>query len=170
MKHRLFVNVAMCICFYALARFASAATFAQEVYMWDYESLVTAAVGGLFGGVFKTIFTLANDNRAVFLVLKESRRDLVTALLAGLAVYVLMIMVESKWPGTVTRELRFGGVLIAGWMGNAFFTWVRTLAKAKLDQQAGRLRAGVPLDEPPSSAVVPLADNPPPTASTIKEG
>lgn len=155
MKHKLAANVLILLWLSALTRFAYAATFYQEVMLADYASLLTAAVGGLFGGAFKTIYTLQTDGRAVFLILKEARKDLVISFLAGGFVYVVMIMVESKWPGTITREIRFGGVLIAGWAGTAVFTWAKRLARARLDRAAAELRAGVPLD-PPTSAAVPL--------------
>lgn len=157
MKHKIAVNFLLLIWLCVVTRVAFAASFSQEVRLFDYESLLTAAVGGLCGGAFKTIFSLANDNRAVFLVLKESRKDLVTAFLAGGFVYVLMIMVESKWPGTVTREIRFGGVLIAGWAGTAVFTYAKRLARAKLDSKEQEYRAGAPDRDPPTSAAVPLA-------------
>lgn len=157
MKHKIAVNLLMLLWLCVVTRVAFAASFSQEVRLFDYESLLTAAVGGLCGGAFKTIFSLANDNRAVFLVLKESRKDLVTAFLAGGFVYVLMIMVESKWPGMVTREIRFGGVLIAGWAGTAVFTYAKRLARAKLDSKEQEFRAGAPKD-PPSSAPVPLGE------------
>lgn len=156
MKHKLAVNVLMVLWLSALTRYAYAATFFQEVMLADYASLLTAAVGGLFGGAFKTIYTLQTDSRAVFLILKESRRDLVISFLAGGFVYVLMIMIESVRPGMVTREIRFGGVLIAGWAGAAVFTWAKRLARARLDRAAGELRGGAPI-EPPASAAVPLA-------------
>lgn len=159
MKHRTAVNFLMLLWLCAVTRVACAATFAQEVRLFDYESLLTAAIGGLCGGAFKTIFSLANDNRAVFLVLKEARRDLVISFLAGGFVYVVMIMVESKWPGMVTREIRFGGVLIAGWAGTAVFTWAMRLSRARLDRAAADLRNGVPPD-PPTSAAVPLEGKP----------
>lgn len=159
MKHKLAVNVLMFAWLAVLTRFAYAASFAQEVRLFDYESLLTAALGGLFGGALKTIFTLANDNRAVFLVIKEARKDLVISFLAGGFVYLVMIMVESKWPGMVTREIRFGGVLIAGWAGTAVFSWATRLARERLERTATGLRNGVPID-PPTSAAVPLEGKP----------
>lgn len=156
MKHKFAVNVLMLMWLCVVTRMAFASSFAQEVRQADFESLLTAAIGGLCGGAFKTIFSLANDNRAVFLILKEARRDLVTAFLAGGSLYVLMIMVESKWPGTITREIRFGGVLIAGWAGTAFFTWFKRLARARLDAKVHELRGAAPSFDPPASASVPL--------------
>lgn len=77
MKHKTTVNILMLLWAVCATQLVYAATFAQEVRAFDFESLMIAAVGGLCGGALKTIFTLANDNRAVFAVLKEARRDLV---------------------------------------------------------------------------------------------
>jgi hypothetical protein len=66
MKHKIAVHFLMFFWLCVMTRVAFAATFAQEARLFDYESLLTAAVGGLCGGAFKTIFSLANDNRAVF--------------------------------------------------------------------------------------------------------
>lgn len=158
MNRRFAVNVLALLWLCAVTRLAFASSYAHEMRTFDYESLLTAAAAGLCGGAFKTLFTLANDHRAVFVILKESRRDLVNAFLAGGAVYVLMIMIESKWPGTVTREIRFGGVLIAGWAGGAFFAQFKRLVRAKLDGQAHEFRAGATSTDPPTSAAVPLGD------------
>ncbi|HET7155704.1 MAG TPA: hypothetical protein VFI87_10105 [Hyphomicrobiaceae bacterium] len=159
MKHKLAVNVLTLLWLGALTRYAYAATFFEEVLLADYASLLTAAVGGLLGGGCKTLYTLATDGRAVFQILKESRNDMVISFLAGGFVYLVMIMLESKWPGMVTREIRFAGVLIAGWAGTAVFTWTTRLARARLDRAAEDLRAGKPL-EPPTSATVPLEGKP----------
>lgn len=159
MKHKLAVNLLALFWLCAVTRVAFAATFYEEVLLADYASLLTAAVAGLCGGACKTIYTLATDSRAVFLILKESRKDLVISFLAGGFVYVLMIMAESVRPGLVTREVRFGGVLIAGWAGAAVFTWAKRLARSRLERAAADLRNGVPLD-PPTSAAVPLEGKP----------
>ena len=155
MKHKTTVNVLVLIWAFCASRLVFAATFAQEVMGFDYESLLIAAVGGLCGGALKTIFTLANDNRAVFAVLKEARKDLVVSFMAGAAAYLFMIAIESKWPGTITREIRFVGVMAAGWARSAIFVQVARLARAKLDGKAAELRANAPI-EPPTSAAVPL--------------
>jgi hypothetical protein len=160
MKHKFTVHVLMLLWLCAIARVAYAASFFEEARAWDYDSLLTAALGGLCGGAFKTIYSLATDTRAVFQILKESRKDLVTATLAGGFVYIVMIMVESKWPGTITQEIRFGGVLIAGWVGAAVFTIAGRLAKAKVEAAEQQLRAGAPGAPPPAptSAAVPLGE------------
>lgn len=160
MKHRVAVNVLSLLWLIALTRVAYASTLFEDVTSWDYESLLTAALGGVLGGFFKTIYSLATDSRAVFTILKEARKDLVVAALAGGFVYILMIMTNSKWPGTVTPEIRFGGLLIAGWAGTTVFTLFERLARARIDAAEQQLRAGAPAvpPSPPSSAAVPLGD------------
>jgi len=160
MKHKIAVHLLMLLWLCVATRIAYAATFAQEVRLFDYESLLTAAVGGLCGGALKTIFALANDSRPVFQVLRESRKDLVIAFLAGGFVYLAMIAVESKWPGTVTREIRFFGVLVAGWAGAAVFVQAARLARNRLDGENAKARAGA-AEDPPIPAAAPLNDRSP---------
>lgn len=160
MRHKFVVHALTLLWLIAITRVAYATTFFEEARAWDYESLLTAALGGFLGGFFKTIYSLATDSRAVFLILKESRKDLVAATLAGGFVYLVLIMVESKWHGTVTQEIRFGGVLIAGWAGTLVFTVAGRLARARVDAAEQQLRAGAQISTPPppSSAAVPLGD------------
>ncbi len=154
MKHRALVHVLLLIWGLCASRLVYATTFAHEVRDWDYVSLLTAAVAGLCGGALRTIFTLANDNRAVFDILKEARKDMIVSFLAGGFAYFLMIMIESKWPGTVTREIRFVGVLAAGWTRAAIFTQAAKLVRAKVDGKAAEFRGAT--EDPPVSAAVPL--------------
>lgn len=160
MKHKFAVQVLLLLWVFTTTRIVYAATFLQDAKAFDYESLMTAAVAGLCGGALRTIFTLANDNRAVFAILREARKDAVSAALAGGAVYALMIAFESKWPGSITRELRFVGVVAAGWIGSGVFYTIGRLARAKVDGQAAEFRAGAASTDVPSSAPVPLSKGP----------
>ncbi len=156
MKHRALVHVLLLLWGLCASRLVYATTFAHEVRDLDYMSLLTAGVAGLCGGALRTIFTLANDNRAVFDILKEARKDMIVSCLAGGAAYLFMIAIESKWPGTVTREIRFVGVMAAGWTRAAIFTQAARLVRAKVDGKAKEYRNANFDDEPPSSASVPL--------------
>lgn len=157
MKHRLAVNILMALWALCATRLAYAATFAQEIRGFDWESLLWGAAAGLLGGALRTIFTLANDNRVVFSVLKEARKDMVVSFLAGGFAYALCVAIESKWPGTVTREIRMLAIVGAGWTRAAIFTRAGQFLRSKLDAENQKLRAGLPND-PPSSAAVPLGD------------
>lgn len=159
MKHRVLVQIALFLWIFCVTRLAFAVTYAQEVKSFDYESLVVAGASGLLGGVLRTIFTLANDNRVVFSVIRESRGDLVVSCIAGAVAYGLMIAVESKFPGLVTREIRFVGVMAAGWLGKAFFSGLQRFSRAKMDNAVHQARGGAP-KEAPTSAIVPLTDTP----------
>lgn len=156
MKHKFAVNALMFFWVCCVSHMAYASSFLQEVQIFDYQSLLAAALGGLIGGGLSTIYTLATDSRAVFKILKEARKDLVVSFLAGGGAYVAMIMIESKWPGTVTREIRFGGVLVAGWTHSAIFVLAERLGRSRIDAEVARLRKGAPEDLP-SSAAVPLS-------------
>lgn len=154
MKHKALVHVLVLLWACCAYRFAMAATLTQDVLGWDYTSVFIAVVGGLIGGALRTIYTLASDDRAVFSILKEARKDTVVSCLAGGAAYLLMIAIESKWQGTITAEWRFSGILIAGWTRHALFIkfgdYVSAFIKGKTDQARGGQ------DLPPTSAAVPL--------------
>lgn len=160
MMHKAAVNVLILLWLMAVTRLAQATTLTQEFMAYDYASLTTAAIAGLCGGALRTIFTLASDNRAVFVVLKEARRDLIVSAMAGGAVYVALAALESVRPGTVTRELRFLLILAAGWIGTGVFNAVGRLGRAKVDGLATKFQGGAALPkDPPVSADVPLGRN-----------
>lgn len=154
MKHRSLVHALLLLWGMCACRLVYSATFVQEVMLWDYQSLVAGAVAGLLGGLLRTIYALQVDDRAVFAILSEARKDLVVSFIAGGFAYLLMITIESKWPGTITREVRFLGVLAAGWTRTAIFANAARLVRAKVDGKARALRDGA--EEPPTSAAVPL--------------
>ncbi|MDP9903033.1 hypothetical protein [Variovorax ginsengisoli] len=70
-----------------------------------------------------------------------------------------MLAVESECPGIVTREIRFFGVLVAGWAGTAVFVQPARLARNRLYGKNAKARGGV--DEDPLLAADPLNDRSP---------
>lgn len=157
MKHKALVHILMALWALCAVRVAYAATFTQELRVFDYESLMWAAIAGLLGGALRTIFTLANDNRVVYSILKESRKDLVVALMAGALAYLLLIAIASKYPDLITREIRMLVIIGAGWSRASIFKRLDQIVSSKLDSVNQKARDGAPI-EPPSSAAVPLSE------------
>lgn len=154
MKHKALVHCLLTLWFCCAYRLGLAATLTQDVLSWDYTSLFIAVVGGLVGGALRIIYSLASDDRAVFSILKEARRDIVVSMLAGGFVYIVMIAVDSSHQGLITPEWRFAGILIAGWTRHAAFIKFGEYLNARIQAKTGRARAGQ--DDPPSSAALPL--------------
>ena len=157
MKNRLVVQVLLALWGLCFVRVVYAATFSIEIRGFDYESLMWGAIAGLLGGALRTIFTLASENRVVYSVLKEARKDLVVSFLAGGAAYALMLAITSKHPDLITREIRMVVIVGAGWTRVAFFNRLNQLVTSKLDKTNQTLRAGAPAG-PPASDVMPFTD------------
>lgn len=154
MKHKITVNVLLILWAVCAAQVVYAATFTQDLRVFDYESLLWGCIAGLLGGALRTIFTLASDNRVVYSILKESRKDMVVALLAGGCAYLLLIAIASKYPDLITREIRLVAIVGAGWSRLWFFNNLNRVITSKLDDFNQKTRDGAPVE--PSSAAVPL--------------
>ena len=133
----------------------AATTFAQDVYGYDWQSLLLAGAAGVLGGVARTILALASNQVEVYDVLRDLVKNLVVALIAGGIAYILVQAWNSLpiWP--VPREVRMLIVASAGWAPVKFNKALDKLAGDILANLRRRLRAGVP-DDMPSSAAVPL--------------
>lgn len=160
MKHRTWVNLLMALWAVCATRVVYAATFADDLRALDYESIALSVFAGLLGGALRTIFTLASENRPVWQVVLEARRDMVVAMMAGGAAYLLMYAIASKYPDLITREIRPVVILAAGWARLNFFRRVNQLANSGLDNVNQKVRNGAPADPPPA-APPPLNDRSP---------
>jgi hypothetical protein len=154
-KHRIYVNLLLLAWALTAARVAFASTLTQDVFSWDYSSLMWGGIAGLLGGTLRTIFTLATDSRVVFSILKESIKDLIVSMIAGGVAYCILLAVESRWPGFITREIRMVVIVAAGWMRVAFFNGLDRIVTRWIDQKT-RLPDAPP--QAPISAAVPLSD------------
>jgi hypothetical protein len=157
MKNRLAVQMLLALWGLCFVHVVYAATFAMEIKGFDYQSLMWGALAGLLGGTLRTIFTLASENRVVYSVLKEARKDLVVSFIAGGVAYLILLAVSSKWPDLITREIRVLAIGAAGWTRVAFFNRLNQLVTSKLDKTNQDLRAGAPV-VPPASDVMPIGD------------
>lgn len=157
MKNKLAVQFLLVLWALCFLRVAYAATFANEIRGFDYESLLMGALAGFLGGVLRTIVTLASDNRVVYIVLREARKDLVVSFIAGGVAYLILLAVSSKYPNLITREIRVLAIGAAGWARVSFFNRLDQLVTSKLDKVNEDVRAGA-TPVPPASDVVPLSE------------
>lgn len=155
MKHAKLVNRLIPIWFLCYAGLSwAASSFAQDVRGYDWESLLWSGAAGLLGGAFRTILTLAGDGRVVLDILKESWKDAIVALIAGLAAYVVIQGVNSTHYFDIPRDLRMLIIVGAGWTRMGFFGRLDRLTTSAVNAVDKKIRGG---DEPPpSSAAVPL--------------
>lgn len=133
-------------------------TFAQDVRSFDVESLLWSGAAGVFGGLFRTLFTMASQKTAVYDIKGEAYKDIAVALIAGLGAYVVMEGVNSvmvtyfHWPD-VPRQFKALFILGAGWMRAGFFGKLDRVAATALSRVERQISGK---DVPPTSEAMPL--------------
>lgn len=135
-----------------------AASFAQDVRTFDLESLMWSAAAGVLGGALRTILSMASDQRAVYDIFRESRKDLVVALIAGMAAYIAVQAANSvmtTWldMSAIPRDLRVLIIVGAGWSRMSFFGKLDRLTSAALNRVETRIKG---TDPGPASEAAPL--------------
>lgn len=106
---------------------ANAASFKDEVLAYDVQSLLLAALMALFGGTLRTIFTLAADHKVVTSMMKETWKDILVAMVAGLLVYITIEAIRALHIIPIPSEVRFAAIVFAGWSRLSFFGWLNRL-------------------------------------------
>jgi hypothetical protein len=136
------------LCCYTGLSYAAGSLY-DDAKSYDWGSLWVAACAGMLGGFLQTILTLSSDKRIVLDIIKDAGKDLVVALIGGLAVY-LCIQAASGFV-TIPRDVRI--LLIVG-AGFSRGRWQWVIAKFAGDAvNRGR---GLVRGEPPTSAAAPL--------------
>lgn len=154
------------MCFCALS-YASTTTFAQDVAAYDWTSLLLAGAAGLLGGAGRTLLTLVSEKAFVGNLRWVLLKDLVVALIGGGFAY-LCIQGYNDWARTlsivslpqVDRGFRVLIIVLAGASRGRWLGVVDRLAADAIANARQKLRGGVPSDEPPITAAVPLEPKP----------
>jgi hypothetical protein len=128
---------------------AATSSFSMDVRGYDLESLMWAAVMSLFGGALRTIFTLATDTAVVQSVAKESSKDAVVAIIAGVIAYIGVEAVRASGWLPVPSELRFAVIVFAGWSRLSFFGWLNKIGSQITDAVATKIFSAVGVAAPP---------------------
>jgi hypothetical protein len=137
----------------------AATTFAEDVYGYDWQSLLLAGAAGVLGGVARTILALASNQVEVYDVLRDLVKNLVVALISGGIAYIIVQAWNSLPLLQVPREVRMLLIASAGWAPMRFNKALDRLAGDLLANLRRRARGGVP-DDLPSSASAPLETKP----------
>lgn len=125
---RLFNRHTAVVCLMALwalafTKVVRAATLTEFMGGYDTQLLQWAAATAVLGGMIRTILSLESDTRVVKDIAKTAMVDAFKALIAGLFVFLVVQMVRSVGYA-IPAEVRFTGVLIAGWARMAIVFWV----------------------------------------------
>jgi hypothetical protein len=147
------------VCYAGLAM--AAPSFAQDMKTLDVESVVWAGAAGMLGGALRTILTLASTRSAVYNIAQEAFKDMVVALLAGLAAYVVVqgtgAVMTTYWSmSPIPRDLRLLVIIGAGWTRLGFFGRLDRLTKSAISRVERQINGGQ--EQPPSSETMPLEE------------
>lgn len=105
-----------------------AATLAEFVGPYDPSLIYWAAGFSVLGGLLRTIMSLQGDGRVIVEKAKEWMWNTVNGLIAGMVAFFVIQAIRSTGY-LVPIELRFGGVVAAGWGGKAAIVLMRDAAK-----------------------------------------
>jgi len=102
-------------CFTLLVRaYAAPATLSEQLQVYDYSSVMWAAVFGLMGGIGRSIIGLLSENGVVLFVWKALIRDLVFALIGGAFIYIVFLWLQVLSPSIFVNELRIIVIFVVG--------------------------------------------------------
>lgn len=133
-RHRPTVGIGLAVWLLMYSHLVHAATLAQSMDAYDWASMRWSLGLAVLGGFLRLLFTLATDTRIVWQVLRESWRNAILSLVAGLACFWAIEAAKSVGM-SVTEEVRFGAITLAGALGIDFINWglglVRDWARTK---------------------------------------
>lgn len=137
----------------------AAATFAQDVFGYDWASLLFAGLAGLLGGVGRTILGLLSDKQFVGSIWWVLARDLIVALMGGGFAYLCVegyndMFASAMHLPRIDRGFRVLVIVVAGASGGRWLGTFDRFASDLIANARKRLRNGA--EEPPPSIVAPL--------------
>lgn len=148
---------------YACLAMAAPTTFAQEMRDFDIESFLWSGAAGLLGGGLRTIVSMAGDKRALLDIFKESGKDMLAALMAGMVCYLALLGLNSlmvTYLGMVgiPRDLRMAALWFAGYSRTGFFRRFDKIGGNIVDAAERRILTLKGKQDPaaPSSIAAPL--------------
>lgn len=147
MKHTKLTFWALVLWSIVFMKAVQAATLAEFMGGYDWQSMQWAAGLALLGGVLRTIASLQSEDRIVKVWAKEAAWDAFFALIAGVLAYVLLEALRSM-AFAISSEVRFAAMVIAGIGRKDTVNW---LLKAVKDWAEARKAQAIakPLTETP---------------------
>jgi len=143
----------------SLSAVVYAASLAEVVRSFDFESFGMALVIAAFGGGARTILTLATEYPIVLAAIREAIRDLVVAVIGGGAVYVILMVVSAALPDNGVTSIgwvQVGTIALAGWSKGKWRTVIGDFISDYITRQRTKIRGSEPPGPP--SIPAPLAD------------
>lgn len=127
MRHDRLVTLLIALWSICLAQAVRAATLADYMGSYDYESLRWAAGLSLLGGSLRTILSL-QSRPIVWNIAGEASWDAAKALVAGMLTFIVIEAVRGAgW--AVPSEVRFLAVLVAGIFRMDSVYWMRDFGR-----------------------------------------
>ncbi|MDM0041890.1 hypothetical protein QTI05_22810 [Variovorax sp. J22R193] len=145
--------VAWLLCYSALTYAAS--SLVDDVFQYDWASLVCALAAGLLGGAGRTILTLVSDKEFVGNIRLVLMKDLVVAMIGGGFAYIAIQGYNSFVGGLtivslppIARDFRILVIVVAGASRGRWLGTVDRFATDVLSNARQKLRGGAPEDPP----------------------
>jgi hypothetical protein len=124
---------------YTYPRAIQAATFAEDMRDYDYESILWAIATGLLGGFARTLVSLASDKVIVSNVWREAAKDAVVSIIAGGAALVFLEALRSVYWQSMPSAVRFAIILFAGASRVSFFGYLNKFITQVMDAWTARI-------------------------------
>jgi len=135
----LLTHVWLLLLIYTYPRAIQAATFAEDMRDYDYESILWAIATGLLGGFARTLVSLASDKVIVSNVWREACKDAVVSIIAGAAALVFLEALRSVYWQSMPSPARFAIILFAGASRVSFFGYINRFVTQVLDAWIARI-------------------------------
>lgn len=117
-----------------------AATLAEFMGGYDWQSLKWAAGLAVLGGVLRTIASLQSEDRVVAIWAKEAAWDAFYALIAGAFAFIVLEALRSlSW--AIPSEVRFTALVVAGIGRKDTVKWLLDAAKGWADARKAQITA-----------------------------
>lgn len=144
------------VCWTGFCYAASGGSLAQEALQFDWGSMLTAMLAGLFGGALRTVLVLAGKASILIDILREARKDVAFAAVGGIVIYGAILMLSLFGVYEVPRGARLLVIASAGFSRGAWFKMVELGAGDFVLRIRTWVRGGVPPKDPPPSSITPL--------------
>lgn len=132
-------HVWLAVFVFTYPKFIQAATFAQDMRSYDYESILWAVMTGLLGGFARTLVSLATDKVLIKSVWREAGKDAIVSIIAGAAALIAIEALRAVYWTSLPGPLRFAIILFAGASRAAFFGILNNAVTRVLDAWITRL-------------------------------
>lgn len=144
-------------CFALLVRaYAAQPTLSEQLTVYDYSSVMWAAVFGLMGGVGRSIIGLLSEGGIVVFVWKALIRDLVFALMGGAFVYIVFLWLQVIAPGVFVNELRIVVIFVVGASRGKWYDAAADLSVVMFKRWRARFTGEDPPAEPAPPTMLPV--------------